>query len=71
MKRNDIDKLSPQQLENCNKYKTDNPRLDLERIHEIASNPAYNGSEYVANVTNTSLKPSAALWKSSWFKTTV
>lgn len=71
MKRNDMDKLSPEQLKRFKTNWTEHPNVDCDEIHRIASNPNYVGSEYVANVTNTSLKLSAALWKTSWFEKTI
>lgn len=71
MKRNSIELLNERQLENFKKYQTDNPVREYDMIQEIASNPNYINSEYVANCVNTVLKSSAQIWKASWFETTI
>lgn len=71
MKRNSVELLNERQLENYQKYQTDNPSREYDNIQKIASNPNYKGSEYVANCTVTSLKSSAQIWKTSWFDTTI
>lgn len=71
MKRNSVDLLNEKQLENFNKYKTDNPAAEFDEIQKIASNPDYIGSDYVANSTVTSLKSNCQVWKKSWFDTTI
>lgn len=71
MKRNSIDLLNQKQMENFHKYWTDYPAKEYDEIQRIASNPAYRGSDYVANCTVTSLKSSAQIWKASWFNKTI
>lgn len=71
MKRNSVELLNERQLENFKKYKTDDPVKEYDTIHQIASNPAYKGSDFVANSAVTSLKSSAQIWRKSWFDITV
>lgn len=71
MKRNSVEMLNERQLENFKKYQTNDPIKEYDAIQTICSNLAYNGSEYVANCTITSLKSSAQIWKSEWFAETV
>ena len=71
MKRNSVELLNERQLENYNKYHTDNPVQEYDTIQKIASNSDHKGSDYVANCTVTSLKSSAQIWYASWFRTTI
>lgn len=63
----------PQSLkEKCLKYDTSNPLKDWEEIQKIASNPQYDGSEYImmAVVIPNYQKP-PHIYKTSWFESTV
>jgi len=71
MKRNSVELLNDRQLVYYNKYWTDSPASEYDKIHGIASNPINTGGEYVANCTVTSLKSSAQIWKASWFDQTI
>lgn len=71
MKRNSVDLLNERQLENYHKYWTNNPIEEFDKIQEIASNPDYRGSGFVANCTVTSLKSEAQIWKKEWFDKTI
>ena len=71
MKRNSVSLLNDKQLENYHKYITDDPAFEFDKIQKIASNPAYRGSEHVANCTVTSLKTHAQIWRASWFTHTI
>lgn len=71
MKRNSVEMLNDRQLQNYRKYQTNDPVAEYDAIHEICSNPAHNGSGYVANATVTSLKSSAQIWKAEWFEKTI
>lgn len=71
MKRNSFDELDERQLANFNKYITDNPIAEFEKIQNIISNPAYIGSGYVGNCSVTLLKPERQIWREEWFDETV
>lgn len=71
MKRHSVELLNERQLENYRIYQTDDPVREYDMIQEIASNPDYKGSEYVANCTVTSLKSCSQIWKASWFDKTI
>lgn len=71
MRRNSVELLEGKRLENFLKYQTDNPVKEYDKMHRIASNPSYIGSEYVANCVVTTLKSSAQIWKASWFDKTI
>ncbi len=71
MKRNSVNLLDERQLENYNKYKTNNPKKEYDEIQKIASNQANRGTGYVANCTVTTFKPEALIWKKKWYDQTV
>lgn len=71
MKRNSIDLLNERQMECFRKYKTKYPAYEYDQIQAIASNPNYYGSEDVADSVVTIFKPSARIWKASWFEKTI
>ena len=71
MKRNAVEMLNERQMANFRAYWTDQPAEEYDKIQQIASNPAYAGSEHVANATVTSLKSSAQIWRAEWFDHTV
>ena len=70
MKRNAIEYLDAFQLERINQYNTDNPVVLYDTINDIASNPAYEGSPYVANAVFTGLTPEKQIWKAAWYEGT-
>lgn len=71
MRRNSVELLEGSRLEMYKKYQTDDPIREYETMNRIASNPNYQGSEYVANCLNTALKSSSQIWKASWFDRTI
>lgn len=71
MKKNSLSLLDERQLENYYKYQTDNPLGEFEKMQEIATNPLYKDSEYVANCMFVAIKSSAQIWKKNWFEKTV
>lgn len=70
MKRNSIELLDERQLYNYRKYKTDSTVREYDKIHQIASNPKYEGSEYVSNRTVTFIRSGALIWKTEWYNDT-
>lgn len=71
MKRNSLDLLSERQLENYYKYQTDNPLREYKEIQEIATNPLYRESKYVANCMFVAIKSQAQIWEKKWFDKTI
>lgn len=64
--------LSSNQLKSIKEYDTSNPLKDWESIQQIASNPQYDGSEYMimAVVIPNYQKP-PHIYKSKWFEKTI
>lgn len=70
MKMQHLELLDETQKQKCFNYKTNNPLLDWEAIQSIASNPQYDGSEYMLmNVIIDT--PKTFVYKSKWFEETI
>ena len=71
MKRNSVNLLNERQLENYHKFWTENPSVEFDKIQEIASNPNYLSSDYVANAVTPIKRSENQIWKKEWFDNTL
>lgn len=73
MKMQNPELLTNEQIKACQKYHTDNPLTNWEAIHRIASNPMYDGSEYMMMkvVLDKYHLERTIFYKTSWFDKTI